>query len=129
MTGEESKLDAAALATLADLRRKQRLAASFTFSFLVIVVAMAIVSLRGFSAELGRISDPLIAAVVLTWAGAMIFLLRSFGSTCPRCGEKFFVKTKFPRWHNNLAQSCMNCGLPLSGSAAEEIHAGEAASS
>jgi transcription elongation factor Elf1 len=56
-------------------------------------------------------------------------MLRSFGSTCPRCGEKFFVKATFPHWHNNLAQRCMNCGLPLSGRAPAEIHASEAAPS
>jgi predicted RNA-binding Zn-ribbon protein involved in translation (DUF1610 family) len=129
MTGGDAKLDSSALAALADLRRKQRLTATFTFSFVAIVVAMAIASMRGLSVELGRISAPLIAAVVVTWAGAMIFMLRSFGSTCPRCGEKFFVKTKFPRWHNNLAQQCMNCGLPLNASGTADVPAGAAAQS
>jgi predicted RNA-binding Zn-ribbon protein involved in translation (DUF1610 family) len=129
MDGGDTKLDASALAALADLRRKQRLAAVYTISFLGIVLSMAIASERGFSAELGRITGPLIAAVVVTWAGAMIFMVRSFGSTCPRCGEKFFVKASFPRWHNNLARHCMNCGLPLNGLAPAQIHASEAAPS
>ncbi len=129
MNGGETKLDSSALAALAGLRRKQRLAATYTISFLAIVAAMAIASARGFSVELGRAFAPLIAAVVLTWAGAMIFMLRSFGSACPRCGEKFFVKATFPRWHNNLAQRCMNCGLPLNASGTAEVHAGAAAQS
>jgi predicted RNA-binding Zn-ribbon protein involved in translation (DUF1610 family) len=129
VNGGDTKLDPTALAALAELRRKQRLTATFTFAFVAIVVAIIIASLRGLNAQLGRISAPVIAAVVLTWAGTMIFMLRSFGSTCPRCGEKFFVKAKFPRWHNNLARSCMNCGLPLNPSALAEVHAGEAASS
>jgi predicted RNA-binding Zn-ribbon protein involved in translation (DUF1610 family) len=129
MNGGDTKLDSAAVAALAELRRKQRLTATFTFAFVAIVVAIIIASLQGLNAQLGRISAPVIAAVVLTWAGTMIFMLRSFGATCPRCGEKFFVKAKFPRWHHNLARSCMNCGLPLTASAIAEVQAGEAASS
>jgi hypothetical protein len=129
MNGGDTKLDSAALAALAGLRRKQRLALTYTISFVAIVASMAIASAHGFSAEMGRIFGPLIAAVVLTWAGAMIFMMRSFGSTCPRCGEKFFVKATFPHWHNNLAQRCMNCGLPLCGRAPAEIHARESAPS
>jgi predicted RNA-binding Zn-ribbon protein involved in translation (DUF1610 family) len=108
-----TNLDSAALAALADLRRRQRLMATFTAAFLLIVLAIAMASLRGFNVALGRISRPLEAAVVVTWAGAIIFVLRTYAAKCPRCGEKYFVKAKFPRWHNNLAQRCMNCELPL----------------
>jgi predicted RNA-binding Zn-ribbon protein involved in translation (DUF1610 family) len=126
MNGGDTKLDSAALA---GLRRKQRLAATYTTSFLAIVATIAFASMDGFSSDVGRIFGPLVAAVVLTWAGAMIFMLRSFGSACPRCGEKFFVKATFPRWHNNLAQRCMNCGLPLNASGTADVPAGAAAQS
>jgi hypothetical protein len=33
--------------------------------------------------------------------------LQSF--RCPRCGEKFFVSSKY---HNVFARRCLNCGLP-----------------
>lgn len=128
MNGGETKLDAPAMAVLADLRRKQRLAVTFTLAFLAISIAMAIAAVRGFAVVLGLFAAPLVGAVVVIWAGMMIFLLRSFASTCPRCGEKFFVKAKFPRWHNNLAQQCMNCGLSLHPSEALEEHPGEPAS-
>ena len=33
---------------------------------------------------------------------------------CPRCNERFFVRSAgfFLRFHNTFARSCMNCGLP-----------------
>lgn len=122
MDGGETKLAVPEMAGLADLRSKQHMVVAFMLAFVAIVAMMTIAAVHGSGLALEVFTAPLIVLMVIVWAGAMIFLLASFASACPRCGEKFFVRAKFPRWHNSLARKCMNCGLSLQAPAAVEGH-------
>jgi predicted RNA-binding Zn-ribbon protein involved in translation (DUF1610 family) len=110
--------DAAAIApasraALATFRRRQRVMLLLALVFLVIVLLTSLGLVHGFESLVALLAYPLLVGAALTWFGAMFMTARMYAFVCPRCGKKYFARAKFPWWHNNLSQRCMNCGLAL----------------
>jgi predicted RNA-binding Zn-ribbon protein involved in translation (DUF1610 family) len=100
-------------AALATFRRRQRGMLLMLLAFLVIVLLASTGLLHGFESVIALLAYPVLAGAAVTWFGAMFMTARMYAFLCPRCGKKYFAKAKFPWWHNNLSQRCMNCGLAL----------------
>lgn len=89
---------------LEEIRRMRRMAWIVFFLFVPVIMLADLLP--------GDIVAPLVMGVwiiLFCFSGFRVWLSR-----CPRCGERFHVKTW---WHNIFARNCLHCRLPLKDNA------------
>jgi hypothetical protein len=81
--------------------------------FLFVVLAITVALITGHRTDLERMNLAILGLTLALLALSAVLIVALYRMACPRCAERYFVRGRYPWWHNNLAQRCMNCGLKL----------------